>query len=77
MAAAGGLPNTLRAFVGDKNIYRSPQALGPAYEHPERVTDETIDFYLKPICGRRNARVISSASWPRSIRLIRSLSRRS
>ena len=48
MAAAGGLPNTLRAFVGDKNIYRSPQALGPAYEHPERVTDETIDFYLKP-----------------------------
>jgi pimeloyl-ACP methyl ester carboxylesterase len=48
MAAAGGLPGTLSAMVGDKNIYRSPQALGPAYEHPERMTDETIDIYLKP-----------------------------
>jgi pimeloyl-ACP methyl ester carboxylesterase len=35
-------------MVSDKHIYRSPQALGPAYEHPERVTDETIDIYLKP-----------------------------
>ncbi len=48
MAAAGGLPSTLSAMVSDKHIYRSPQALGPAYEHPERVTDETIDIYLKP-----------------------------
>ena len=48
MAAAGGLAKTLGAMVGDKNIYRSLQALGPAYEHPERVTDETIDTYLKP-----------------------------
>jgi pimeloyl-ACP methyl ester carboxylesterase len=48
VAAAGGLPGTLSAMVGDKNIYRSPQALGPAYEHPERVMDETIDVYLKP-----------------------------
>jgi len=30
MAAAGGLPSTLGAMVSDKNIYRSPQALGPA-----------------------------------------------
>jgi pimeloyl-ACP methyl ester carboxylesterase len=48
MAAAGGLPKTLDAMVSDKNIYRSQQALGPAYEHPEKVTDETIDLYLKP-----------------------------
>jgi pimeloyl-ACP methyl ester carboxylesterase len=48
MAAGGGLPQALNAMVGDKNVYRSPQALGPAYEHPERVTDETIDIYLKP-----------------------------
>jgi pimeloyl-ACP methyl ester carboxylesterase len=48
MAAAGGLPKTLGAMLGDKTIYRSPQALGPAYEHPERVTDETIDLYLEP-----------------------------
>ena len=48
MAAGGGLSSTLSAIIGDKNIYRSPQALGPAYEHPEQVTDETIDVYLKP-----------------------------
>jgi len=48
MAAAGGLPDTLNAMTGDKSIYRSPQALGPAYEHPENVMDETIDIYLKP-----------------------------
>ena len=48
MAAGGGLADTLKALVGDKNVYRSPEALGPAYEHPERVTDETIDLYLEP-----------------------------
>lgn len=48
MAAAGGLAKTLGAMIGDKTIYRSPQALGPAYEHPERVTDETIARYLEP-----------------------------
>jgi pimeloyl-ACP methyl ester carboxylesterase len=48
MAAAGGLRDALTAMVGDKNIYRSPQALGPAYERPEEVTDETIDCYLLP-----------------------------
>jgi len=48
MVAGGGLPDTLRAMVKDKAIYRSPQALGLAYEKPERVTDETIDAYLLP-----------------------------
>jgi pimeloyl-ACP methyl ester carboxylesterase len=37
MAAAGGLRGTLDAMLADKSIYRSPQALGPAYEHPERL----------------------------------------
>ncbi|MGE5801700.1 MAG: alpha/beta fold hydrolase [Gemmatimonadota bacterium] len=49
MAANGGLPGTLDAMLGDKNVYRAPHALGPAYEHPERVTDETIDAYLQPL----------------------------
>jgi pimeloyl-ACP methyl ester carboxylesterase len=49
MAAGGGLRGTLDAMVSDKSIYRSPQALGPAYEHPEQVTDETIDTYLRPL----------------------------
>ena len=49
MAAAGGLSGTLDAMLADKNVYRSAQALGPAYEHPNRVTDETIETYLRPL----------------------------
>jgi pimeloyl-ACP methyl ester carboxylesterase len=48
MAAAGGLRGTLDALLSDKRIYRSPQALGPAYEQPAEVSDETIDKYLRP-----------------------------
>jgi pimeloyl-ACP methyl ester carboxylesterase len=46
MAAAGGLRGTLEAMLSDKDIYRSPQALGPAYEHPERLSDDDIERYL-------------------------------
>jgi pimeloyl-ACP methyl ester carboxylesterase len=49
MAAAGGLRPTLEAMLADKNVYRSPQALGPAYEHPDRLTDEDIETYLRPL----------------------------
>ena len=49
MVAAGGLRDTLSAMVDDKQIYRSPQALGPAYEHPAAVTDDTIETYLRPL----------------------------
>jgi pimeloyl-ACP methyl ester carboxylesterase len=49
MAAAGGLPGTLSAILSDKQIYRSPGALGPAYEHPEQVSDDTIEKYLGPL----------------------------
>jgi pimeloyl-ACP methyl ester carboxylesterase len=49
MAAAGGLGGTLNAMLSDKNVYRSQQALGPAYEHPDQVSDETIDRYLRPL----------------------------
>jgi len=48
MTIAGGLSATLNAMLADKSIYRSPSALGPAYEHPERVTDEDIEIYLRP-----------------------------
>src|SRR5215468_12247694 len=48
MAAGGGLRRTLEALLADKNTYRSAQALGPAYEHPEQVSDETIEVYLRP-----------------------------
>lgn len=49
MAAAGGLRATLDAMLSDKGVYRSPQALGPAYEHPERLSDESIESYLRPL----------------------------
>lgn len=49
MAAAGGLPETLAAMLADKNVFRSPGALGPAYEKPEAVSDATIEAYLKPL----------------------------
>jgi pimeloyl-ACP methyl ester carboxylesterase len=49
MAAGGGLRGTLEAMLSNKDIYRSPQALGPAYEHPEQVTDESIETYLRPL----------------------------
>jgi pimeloyl-ACP methyl ester carboxylesterase len=49
MAAAGGLRGTLDAMLADKNVFRSPQALGPAYENPQRVTDDTIERYLRPL----------------------------
>jgi pimeloyl-ACP methyl ester carboxylesterase len=49
MAANGGLRSTLEAMLADKRVYRSPQALGPAYEHPEELTDESIDTYLRPL----------------------------
>lgn len=51
MVAAGGLPGTLKAMMDDKAIYRSADALGPAYEYPERVSDETIETYLAPFLG--------------------------
>jgi pimeloyl-ACP methyl ester carboxylesterase len=57
MAAAGGLRGTLDAMLADKNVYRSPQALGPAYEHPERLDDETIEAYLRPlVCTEQRTR---------------------
>src|SRR5215472_17409189 len=49
MAANGGLRGALEAMLADKNAYRSPQALGPAYEYPERLSDESIEAYLRPL----------------------------
>ncbi len=46
--AAGGLSQTLSAMLADKSVYRSAQALGPAYERPDAVSDDTIETYLKP-----------------------------
>jgi pimeloyl-ACP methyl ester carboxylesterase len=49
MVVAGGLGDTLNAMLADKALYRSPAALGPAYERPEIVSDEDIEIYLQPL----------------------------
>jgi pimeloyl-ACP methyl ester carboxylesterase len=49
MAAAGGLRDVLDAMLSNKAVYRSPEALGPAYEHPDGVSDESIETYLRPL----------------------------
>jgi pimeloyl-ACP methyl ester carboxylesterase len=49
MVKAGGLRDTLDAMLADKTIFRSPGALGSAYERPEAVTDEDIETYLRPL----------------------------
>lgn len=48
MTMAGGLKDTLTAMLNDKAVYRSPGALGPAYEDPQSVADEDIETYLRP-----------------------------
>jgi pimeloyl-ACP methyl ester carboxylesterase len=48
MVAAGGLPETLNTMLADKTVYRSPEAVGLAYERPEAVADDTIETYLRP-----------------------------
>lgn len=49
MAAAGGLRGALEGMLADKSVYRSPQALGPAYERPEQLSDASIETYLRPL----------------------------
>ncbi|MHB8811771.1 MAG: alpha/beta fold hydrolase [Steroidobacteraceae bacterium] len=48
MVAGGGLRGALETMLADKSVYRSAGALGPAYQHPDRVTDATIETYLRP-----------------------------
>jgi pimeloyl-ACP methyl ester carboxylesterase len=45
----GNLGNTGRAMLADPNVAR--QILGMGYEHPERLSEETIRTYLQPIFG--------------------------
>lgn len=51
MVAAGGLAGTLQAMLDDKTVFRSEQALGPAYEDAQKVSDDTIETYLRPFLG--------------------------
>lgn len=48
MSAAGGLRGALEGILADKNNFRAPEAMGPAFERPQDVSDETIETYLRP-----------------------------
>jgi len=48
LAAGGGLRGALEGMLADKSVYRSPGALGPAYERPDAVRDDVIEHYLRP-----------------------------
>ena len=37
------------AQLNDKQLTRSARGLGGAYSYPERLTDETIEIYLRPL----------------------------
>lgn len=47
MVVDGGLPDALKAMLADKAVFRN--ALAPAYEQPQAVTDDTIEAYLQPL----------------------------
>jgi len=53
MVGGGGLRDTLNVLLANKAVYRSQEALGPAYERPEKVMDEDIE----PTCGRSCATI--------------------
>ena len=67
MAAAGGLRGALEAMLADKNVYRSPQALGPGVRESAKASPMPAS---KRICGRwcgpSNGPATSSASSPLS-----------
>lgn len=48
-AAAGGLGDALNKMLADKANYRSSSGLGLAYERPDKVSDEDIEIYLRPL----------------------------
>jgi pimeloyl-ACP methyl ester carboxylesterase len=48
MAAQGGLRDALTRMLANKSFFRSEQALGPAFERADLVTDDTIEAYLAP-----------------------------
>jgi hypothetical protein len=52
MVKAGGLSDTLHRMLEDKKCFRSPEALGGAYERPQEVADETIEAYVGPLIDR-------------------------
>lgn len=52
----------LAPWVADKALARSPQGLGGlTYTHPERLADETIDYYLAPLVASPRRQALTNA----------------
>jgi pimeloyl-ACP methyl ester carboxylesterase len=49
VAAAGQLRRWLELVLARKNVYRSQRGMSLGYEHPEHLTDETIETYVGPL----------------------------
>jgi len=52
LAKKGSFVNTvLVPEIADKNLARSPSGLGGVYSYPDKLEDETLDMYLKPLAS--------------------------
>jgi haloalkane dehalogenase len=50
LAKRGGLADRfIVAQLNDKQLARSPKGVGAAYSYPDRLTDETIETYFRPL----------------------------
>jgi pimeloyl-ACP methyl ester carboxylesterase len=49
LARAGVIGQALAGLLADIDSARAPEALGGVFEHPENLTEETIDAYLGPV----------------------------
>jgi haloalkane dehalogenase len=50
LAEKGTLPDRfIVSQLDDKELARSPRGLGAAYTYPDKLTDETIETYFRPI----------------------------
>jgi pimeloyl-ACP methyl ester carboxylesterase len=48
LARAGAVAEMWGALIQDADLARSPEGLGALYEHPEGLSDDTLDVYLSP-----------------------------
>jgi haloalkane dehalogenase len=50
-AKAGTFSASFQPLIDDKEMCRRPDRLGGAFTFPQRLRDETIDMYLKPLAA--------------------------
>jgi pimeloyl-ACP methyl ester carboxylesterase len=48
-ATQGQLGQILETMITQKEMFRSDKGLGLGFEHPERIPDEAIEYFLRPL----------------------------